>query len=288
VGYGAGGTSDALARLIGGALADLLGQSVVVENRPGGGAIVATEAVVRAPADGHTVLTVGNGMLVYNPALYRHLPFDPDRDLVPVTLLARATFFPIVRRDSPFAGFADVRAAARHAPLTFGAQAVASPHHLAMEVLKRHTGLRAEHVPYRSAPGVAQDLLAGRVDLVPFDATNALPLLRSGDARALLAFGEVRSALQPEVPTARELGFREVVAGGWLGVGVANGTPAHVIGRLQEATRRAVLGGPIWAQLRDRGLEVVADGPLDFETLVRAEAATWRPLIRELGLRLDG
>jgi tripartite-type tricarboxylate transporter receptor subunit TctC len=286
VGYGAGGTSDVLARLIGGTMGERLGQPVVVENRPGAGAIVATEAVVRAPADGHTLLTVDNGILVYNPALYRHLPFDPDADLVPVTLLARATFFLVVRRDGLLMSFADVQAAARRASLTFGTQAVASPHHLAMEVLKRHADLRAEHVPYRGAPAVAQDLLAGRIDLVPFDATNALPLLRGGDARALLTFGEARSALQPEVPTARELGFRDAVAAGWLGLGVAKGTPGPIIGKLHETTRRPVLGDSVSTRLRDQGLEVAASGPREFEALVRAEAATWRPLIRDLGLRI--
>jgi tripartite-type tricarboxylate transporter receptor subunit TctC len=287
VGYPAGGPMDTFARLIGGALGDRLGQPVVVDSRPGAGAIVATETVLRAPADGHTLLTADNGMLVYNPALYARLPFDPDRDLVRVGLIGRFALFLVVRNGSPFGSFAEFQAAARDAQLAFGSPGVASPHHLAMEVLKRHGGFEVLHVPYRGMPALLQELLAGRVEVAIGDIVSVAPALRSGDVRALAALQATRSALFPEVPAVRELGYPEITAGGWLGVCVANGTPGEIVARLAAAIQEAVAAEPVAEELRRRGAEMAGAGPQAFDALVQAEAATWRPLIRELGLRPD-
>jgi len=285
VGYPAGGPSDAYARLIGPALAGDVRQKVVIENRSGASAIIATESVLRAPADGHTLLTADNGMMVFSPAMYGSLPFDPDTDLAKVSLLVRGAFFLLVRADGP-RDFAALQAAARRRPPVFGSAGVSSPHHLAMHLLKRASGLDALDVPHRGIPMVMAELLAGRVDVTVADITSALPTLRTGETRALLVLQETRSALFPDVPTAREAGH-DVVATGWQGVCVARGTPAPIVARLDAAIRTAVARPEVTARLRELGTEIAADGPEAFEAFARAENTRWRPLIRELGIRLD-
>ena len=212
VGYPPGGPSDVFARLTGAHIAARLGQSVLVENRPGGGAVLASEAVARSAPDGYTMLHVDNGILVYNPAIYSRLPYDPDRDLQGVGFIGRFPLFIVVRPDDPardFAGFVE-RSKAR-AP-NYGSPAVASPHHLAMEMVKRRTGLQANHVPYRGGPSAMQDLLAGQIEAVMIDCATGIPFIADGRVRALCALSEARSPRAPAVPTLRELGVADAVA----------------------------------------------------------------------------
>ena len=287
VGYPPAGASDAFARLIAGQMGPRLGQQVLVENRPGGGAVLASEIVARAPADGYTWMHVDNGILVYNPALYSRLPFDPDRDFAGVGFIGRFPLFIVVRPDSPFNSFADYLAASRTRAPTYGTPAVASPHHLAMEMVKRRTGLQAEHVPYRGGPAAMQDLLSGNVDSVVIDCATGIPFIRSPRVKTLCVFSETRSAQAPDVPTLRELGHAQAVAYGWQGISVATGTPAPVIQRLNEELNRAMASADIAQRTRDLGIETPPLTTAQFNAFVQRENAEWRPLIRELGIRLD-
>lgn len=286
VGYPPGGASDTFARLIAGQMGPRLGQNVVVENRPGGGAVVASEAVARSPADGYTWLHVDNGILVYNPALYSRLPYDPDRDFAGIGFIGRFPLYLVVRPDSPHRDFAGFLAAARTRAPTYGTPAVASPHHLAMELLKRRSGLQAEHVPYRGGPAAMQDLLAGNVDSVVIDTATGTPFIRDNRVRTLAAFAENRTRLAPSVPTLRELG-QDAVAYGWQGMSVPAGTPAPVVARLAEEMIRAMQSDAIAPRLRDLDIEYLPWSPAEFQAFVSRENALWRPLIRELGIRLD-
>jgi tripartite-type tricarboxylate transporter receptor subunit TctC len=288
VGYPSGGASDIFARLLGRIMTPALGQSVVIENRPSGGAIVATEAVIRAPADGHTLLHVDNGVLVYNPALYARLPFDPDRDLTSVGFIGRFPLLLLVRNESPIQDFAGLLAASRTRAPTYATPAVASPHQLAMEVLKRRSGLQATHVPYRGMPAVMQDLLSGQVDCAIADVTNATPFLADRRARGLVVMGEVRTPRAPDVPTGIELGMPDTVAYGWQGISVAAGTPAPVVTRLSALLNEAIQSPDALRQYQDTGAEPVLRNPAQMAAFVQRENAVWRPLIRELGIRLDG
>ena len=287
VGYPPGGASDTFARLIGGQMGPRLGQNVVVENRPGGGAVVASEAVARSPADGYTWLHVDNGILVYNPALYTRLPLDPDRDFANVGFIGRFPLFIVVRPDSPYNSFAEFLAASRTRAPTYGTPAVASPHHLAMEMVKRRTGLAAEHVPYRGGPAAMQDLLAGNVDSVVIDCATGIPFIRSPRVKTLCVFSEARSEQAPDVPTLRELGHQQAVAYGWQGISVPSGTPVPVIQRMNEELIRAMASEEISRRTRDLGIETPPLTTAQFNEFVARENAEWRPLIRELGIRLD-
>ena len=287
VGYPPGGASDVFARLIAAHLGSRFGQQVVVENRPGGGAVLASELVARAAADGYTLLHVDNGNLVYNPALYARLPYDPDRDLTGIGFIGRFPLFLVVRPEHPAQDFAAlVRASKAQAP-NYASPAVASPHHLAMEMVKRRTGLAATHVPYRGGPAAMQDLLAGNVESVCIDCATGIPFINSGRVRALACFSETRSPRAPEVPTLRELGHGNAVAYGWQGMSAPAATPAPLVARLNEALRAAVAADDVQARFRDLGIENRPASPTEFTEFVRRENAEWRPLIAELAIRLD-
>jgi len=287
VGYPPGGASDAFARLIAAQMGPRLGQNVVVENRPGGGAVLASEMVARSAPDGYTWMHVDNGILVYNPALYARLPYDPDRDFAGVGFIGRFPLFIVVRPDDPVRDFAGLVERSKTRAPTYGTPAVASPHHLAMEMVKRRTGLAAEHVPFRGGPAAMQDLLAGTVDTVVIDCSTGIPFIRDRRVRALCVMSEARSAQAPEVPTLRELGFPTAIAYGWQGLSVPAGTLAPVIARLNQELVRAVASEEIARRMRDLGIEPAPWGPADFQAFVGRENAEWRPLIRELGIRLD-
>lgn len=287
VGYPAGGPSDTFARLIAGFIGPRLGQNMVVDNRPGGGAVLASETVARSTPDGYTLLHSDNGNLVYNPALYAHLPYDPDRDLTAAGFIGRFPLFLVVRPDSAWNSFADYVAASKRQAPTYGSPAVASPHHLAMEMLKRRAGFDATHVPYRGGPAAMQDLLSGTVDSVLIDCATGIPFIRDGKARALVVLSEARSAQAPSVPTALELGIDRAVAFGWQAMHAPTGTPAPIIARLNEEMRAAVASGGMQERMRALGIESAPWSPAELNDFVARENATWRPLIRELGIRLD-
>jgi tripartite-type tricarboxylate transporter receptor subunit TctC len=287
VGYPAGGASDTFARLIGQQMGAKLGYSVVVENRPGGGAVLASETVARSPADGYTFLHVDNGILVYNPALYSKLPYDPDKDLAGVGFIGRFPLFLVVRPDSPANSLMDYIALSKSRPPTYGTPAVASPHHLAMEMLKRRAGFDATHVPYRGGPAAMQDLLSGAVDSVVIDCATGIPFIRDRKVKTLVVLSEQRSASAPEVPTAREMGHPEAVAYGWQGMSVPAGAPAAVIARLNQELNAAVASPELQARMTSLGIENAPWSPSDFNGFVAKENALWRPLIRDLGIRLD-
>ncbi|MBW8270252.1 Bug family tripartite tricarboxylate transporter substrate binding protein [Caldovatus aquaticus] len=288
VGYPPGGASDTMARLIANAIGTRLGQPIVVENRPGGGAVLASELVARSAPDGHTLLHSDNGMLVYNPALYQRLPYDPDRDLTGIGFIGRWPLFFVATPESPYRSFAELVEVSRRRPLTYGTPGVASPHHLACEMVKKRTGLEATHVPYRGGPLAMNDLLGGRVDLVVIDTSTGLPFVRAGRVRVLAQLGDRRSDQLADVPTLAELGHAGAVAYGWQSLSAPAGTPAPVIARLNEELVRAMGTPELAAHTRNIGVEVVNMTPEQFNAFVRGECEIWRPLIRELGIRVDG
>lgn len=287
VGYPPGGPSDVFARLIAAFIGPRLGQTMVVENRPGGGAVLASETVSRSAPDGYTLLHTDNGNLVYNPALYSRLPYDPDRDLTGVGFIGRFPLFLVVRPDSPIDSLTDYIAAAKQRAPTYGSPAVASPHHLAMEMLKRRAGFEATHVPYRGGPAAMQDLLSGTVDSVLIDCATGIPFLRDGKAKGLVVLSEARSAQAPTVPTSGELGIGHAIAFGWQAMSAPTGSPDDAITRLNTELNAAMASAEMQARTASLGIEHSSWSPAQLNAFVARESAEWRPLIRELGIRLD-
>jgi len=285
--YGAGGPTDTFARLLGRHMTPRLGQSVVVDNRPGGGGVLATELVLQQPADGPTLLLVDNGMVVYGPALYSRLPYNPDTALTGVGLIARFPIMLILRNENPIRDWAGFLAAARSRPPTYGSGAVASPQHLAMEYLSRRARFDATHVPYRNSPAALQDMIAGAVDCMLTDSASATPAIRQGQARALAVMTPQRLPALPDVPTFRELGVEVDPAYAWMAMCVAAATPAPVVARLNEALNAAIATEEVAQVIRNLSAEAVPGDAAAFNAQIRAESALWRPLIRDLGIRLD-
>ena len=290
VGYPAGGGTDVLARLVGAAMVQRLGQPVVVENRPGAATNIAAEAAARAEPDGYTVFTAGNETLVFNPALYRNLSFDVDRDLRPLGLMARFHLVLAAKPASAITTARDFVAAARaqQGRLTYGSPGIGSPHHLAMERLVRDLAIRLTHVPYRGMAPVMNDLMAGVVECGIVDIAAGGEMLRTGQIRPLAICSEARHPSLPQVPTVEEaLALPGFTAYAWQGLTAPSRTPDAIAARLTEALAASVAEPAVQARMREIGLEPLQGGPAEYRAMIEAERAVYWPLIRALGLRLD-
>jgi tripartite-type tricarboxylate transporter receptor subunit TctC len=290
VGYAAGGGTDILARLVGGTMSQKLGQQMVIENRPGAATNLGAEAAAKAAPDGYTVFTAGIETLVYNPALYKTLPFDPDKDFRPIGLMARFHLVLTVKRDSSAASARDLIERARAEPgrIDYGSPGLGSPHRLAMERLAKEAGLRFNHVPYRGMAPVITDLLGGTVEAAIVDYAAGGEVLRSGQLRPLAICSAQRLDSLPNVPTVQEaLGLRGFEAYAWQGLVVPARTPDVIADRLAEELGAALKQEPVRNRMREIGLETLTGGPDEFKALIAAERAVWVPLIRDLGITLE-
>ena len=246
VGYPAGGGTDVLARLLGAAVSARLGVPVVVENRPGAATNLAAEAAANAAPDGYTVFTAGNETLVFNPALYRRLPFDPDNGLRPLGLMARFHLVLCARPNGEVADAAGfvARARASAGAVDYGSPGIGSPHHLATERLARDLGVRLNHVPYRGLAPVMNDLVAGTVETAVLDMAAGAEVIRTGRVRPLVLLSPARLAAVPDVPTAAEaFGLPGFEAYAWQGLTAPARTPDELCARL-TAELAAALAEP--------------------------------------------
>jgi tripartite-type tricarboxylate transporter receptor subunit TctC len=290
VAYPAGGGTDALARVIGAAMAERLGQPIVVDNRPGAGATLGADAAAKSPPDGHTVFSGDSGNMVNAIALFRRLPYDPARDFRAVGLFADFPLAIAVPAASSFRTIADYIATAKAAPNTVacGTPGVGSPHHMAVERLMRDAGIRLNIIPYRGgAPGV-NDLLSGTLPSMLADIASAGGSLRAGQVRALAVTTPARWRTLPDVPTLREAaGLSDYRAPAWQGMVAPAATPDAAIRRLSEALGQVMNTPAIQARLIEIGVEPLVGGAAEFDALMAADRAYWVPLIRELGITLD-
>ena len=290
VAYAAGGGTDTLARILGGNLSPRLGQPVVVENRPGGATNIGAEAAARAAPDGHTVFSADNGTLVFNPALFRKLPYDPERDFRPIGLMARFPLVLTAKQTSAFNGARDFieGAKARPGQIDYGSPGIGSPHHLAMERLAKETGTRLNHVPYRGAAPALNDLLAGTIEAMVLDLASGGGHLRSGRVKPLALCSLTRHPDLPDVPTVQEaLGLRNFEASAWQTLMVPARTPDAVAARLTAELAAALREEAVVERIRAIGLEPLTGGPEEAAKLIEAERAVWVPLIRERGITLE-
>ncbi|HEY8606240.1 MAG TPA: tripartite tricarboxylate transporter substrate binding protein [Noviherbaspirillum sp.] len=287
--YPPGGGSDTIARAIGQQLSSQVGQPVVIENRPGAGTIIGAEAASRSAPDGYTIFSGDNASYVFNSALYRKLPYDPQKDFAPVALIAR---FPLLLVANPAAGFADARdliAKLRQSPgkYSYASVGAGSPHHLAMEMFKQRSGTFAVHIPYRGAGPAVQDVLGNQVPVMMLDLATALPHLKSGKLKALAVASGKRLALQPEVPTMQELGFGDVEMYAWQGIAVPAGTGGDVVARLNAEVNKALAAPEVHKRLGDLGVELLGGTPQQMADYLRSETTRWHALIKERKITLD-
>jgi tripartite-type tricarboxylate transporter receptor subunit TctC len=284
----AGGTIDILARVLSDRLAAGLGQPVLVENRPGAGTNIGMEAVVRAAPDGH-VAVIGGVPVATNKTLYSRLPFDPAKDLAPVSLLVTSGNVLVVNPSLPVASVKELIDHARSRPgeLHFGSPSTGSTPHLAGELFNALAGVKMVHVPYKGAAQGLTDLIGGRLQLSFDNIPPAIPHIRSGKLRALAVTAAKRSPLLPELPTVAEAGLPAFDVSAWFGLLVPAATPGAVVRRLHAETVKALREPAARERLEGLGFEVVGSTPEQFAAHVQSEAARWSRIIRESGAKAD-
>jgi tripartite-type tricarboxylate transporter receptor subunit TctC len=287
--FAPGGTSDILARILGPELVRELGANVVIENRSGAAGNLGAELVARSAPDGTTLLLIDTGVLATAPALYARLPFDPARDLAPVTLLIYAPYILAVNPAVPARNAAELVALARRAPNTLNVahSGVGAANHLTALMLTAAWGAELTQVPYRGGAAALTAVTGGEAQIIVNGATATAPFCKDGRLRAIAVSGPRRLPDFPDVPTFAELGWPATESGTWQGVLVAGGTPAPAVARL-DAALRAVLARPeVARRMADIGAEVRALGPEAFRAWLATETETWGRVVRANNIRLD-
>ena len=287
--YGAGSSPDVLARVLNDRLSARLGQSFIVENRPGAGGNAGTDAVAKASPDGYTFVLSVNAPLVYNTILYKNLPYDPFKDLTPVTLAARN---PNVCAVTPAMGVDSVKAwldALRRHPgkYNFASTGNGSISHLGVELIKLKTQSFAVHIPYASSGQAVTAMLQGDVHFACLPAVSVMPQVKAGKLKALAITSAERSPLLPDVPTLTESGLPDIQAAPWFAYMAPAATPPAIVQRLSAELDGALKEPEVREKLRSAYFDPVGGTPAALGQFMREEQARWRPVIERAGLKPD-
>jgi tripartite-type tricarboxylate transporter receptor subunit TctC len=283
-----GGPADTLARLVGPGLSEALGQTVVIDNRPGANGIIAYETTARATPDGYTFTAVAAGVAI-NPSLYRNVPYDPVRDFAPITLGITVPNILIVHPGVKAASVQELLAQARARPgqMTFASAGNGTSGHLALELFRQTTGINVIHVPYKGGGPALADLVGGQVQALFSIALAATPQIKAGRVRALAITSAKRSPVAPELPTVAEVGLPGFEVVGWFGWLAPAKTPRAIVNRLHTEIVK-VLGRPdIRERLLSQSTEPVGNTPAEFAAFIRSEHAKWGKVIRDANVRVD-
>ena len=288
VGFTPGGGVDINARLLAPKLAELLGQSVIVENRPGAGTNIANEHVARAVPDGYTLL-VNTPAVAINMALYRKLPYDTLRDLTAVSIFSESPNILVVNSGVAARDVKELVELARAKPgrLNYSSAGTGTTQHLAGELLKLRTGADVVHVPYKGTAPSLTALVAGEVDMTFANIPAILPHVKSGRLRPLASTGDKRAELMPDVPTMKEAGIDGVEVVVWYGVLAPAATPREIVSMLANAVIRAARSPDIRQRLLEQGAEPVGSTPEAFDKVLRAEVAKWTEVVGVAGIRAE-
>ena len=287
--YAAGGGADALARVIAPALSRELGQPVVIENKPGAASSIAASDVARSAPDGYTIFSADNGTLMYNPALFKKLPYDPVKDFAPVSLLGRLPTIFVVGPGSQARDLKELVQTVKDNPgkISFASAGTGSPHAMAMELFRTQAGLDMIHVPYRGGALSLQDVMAGQVPMTMTDYAGGGAIIRSGKVRPLAVANRTRLPQLPDVPTFAELGYPDVLAEAFGALVVPSATPSAIVERLQAAAQTAVADAEVRKKLIEIGYEPVGGTAEQLRSMLQRDAPRWQKLIRDLNISLD-
>jgi tripartite-type tricarboxylate transporter receptor subunit TctC len=288
VGYSAGGAVDAIARSVGQRMSAILGQPVVVENKPGAGTNIAVKSLTSSAPDGYTLLLAANALAV-NPSLFEPAPYDLERDITPVALVGRVPVVFTVREGSPIKTLPELVAAAKARPggVTVATPGNGSTPHLAMELFQHTAGLSLRHVPYKGGAQAITDVLGGHVDVVAVNALEVLPLAKSGKLKVIAVMSTERSAVLPGVPTVAESGYPGFESSVWYGFVAPAGLPKPVLATLHEAVQKALESKEVREQLAAAGGIPLPGPTAQFDKLLKSDAARYGKLIREANIKLD-
>jgi tripartite-type tricarboxylate transporter receptor subunit TctC len=284
-----GSTPDIVGRALASRLQETMGQPFVVENRAGAGGNIGADAVAKAAPDGYTLLVSTNGVYSINKSLYKSMPYDPDKDLVPVSLLATAPQMLVVNPSLGVRSFKEFLEHVRRNPgkLSYGSVGAGSASHLTMELLKNDAGVFIVHIPYKGFPPAVTDMLGGSIHTLFAIVPGVLPHVKAGKMTGLAVTALKRSELAPEVPSVGELGYPQLESLAWIGLGLPAGTPQEVLSRLSAETMRGMRAPEVRNLLGKQGFDVVAGSPQEFSRWIRAEAEKWGRVIKASGAAVD-
>ncbi|MGH8732433.1 MAG: Bug family tripartite tricarboxylate transporter substrate binding protein [Burkholderiales bacterium] len=282
-----GGAADFIARLVGGKVAEAVGQSVIVENRGGAGGTIAAAAVAKAAPDGYTLLQNSITTHGVGPHLYSKLPYDPVKDFAPVSGLALLPLVMAVNAELPLKSVDDVVAAAKKGGLNFASSGNGGAPHMAAELFKSVTGAPLTHVPYKGSGPAVADLVGGRVQIMFDAAPSLIAHIRGGKLRVLAAASEQRNRLLPEVPTFAELGYPKVAVSLWYGLLAPAATLRQVIDKLNSEVGKILESAEVRERLLAQGAEPMPGTPEAFASFMREEMAKWAPVVKQAGVKLD-
>ena len=287
--YPPGGGNDTLGRLFAVKLGERIGQPVVVENRPGAGTLIGTEAAAKSTPDGYTILLSSIATHALSPNLYSKVPYDPIRDFAPITLLGIAPTVLVVTNDLPAKDLAELVAAAKAKPgaLAYASGGNGTPPHINGEVFKSVAGVDLLHVTYKGGGPALVDLIAGRVQVMLDTAASAMPHVRGGKLRALAITGPKRSPEYPDLPTFAEAGLPQYDTNAWYSMHAPAGTPPEVVRRLNAELVASLKDADVQARFKQLSTEPVGNTPEEFAAFVRAELDKYARIIKSAGIRLD-
>ncbi len=286
--YPAGGGSDVVARVLAEPMGRLLGQAMVINNKPGAATNIGAEYVAHAKADGHVVLTADTATLAANPALYTKLAYNAEKDLIPVGLIARFPMILVVNANIPVKNLTEFTAWAKQQAkgLNYATPGAGSPHHLATELFRERSGLALAHVPYRGAAPAIQDVIGGQLPMMFVDTASGYPHIMSGRLRAI-AIASAKRVPGFDVPTFAEQGMKDFEAYAWQGMVVPANTPPETITTLNKALLTALDSTAVKARFQTLGLEALPSTPAKMAAYTQSERAKWGALIRSNNIRLD-
>jgi len=284
-----GSTNDVLARIVAPKLQEALGQPVVVENKPGAGGNIGADMVVKAAPDGHTLLVGYNGPIAINVTLFDKMPYDPVRDLAPITLAVKSPQYLVVNPATGITSVADLVAKAKAQPsrFSYASVAVGSASHLTMEMLKLAARIHLTHIPYRGAGPAVTDLLAGNVQAAFFVPGNVQQFAKEGRLKLIASSGVKRFASTPDVPTLAESGFKDFEATSWIGFLTTAGTPRPIIDRYNRELVKILNSQEVKDKLHEMEFEVIAGSPEQFGSWIRSEIARWGEVIKATGAKAE-
>ena len=284
-----GSTNDVLARLVAPKLQEVLGQPVIVENKSGAGGNIGADFVAKAPPDGHTLLVGYNGPLAINVTLFDKMPFDPLKDLAPITLAVKSPQYLVVNPGTGITSVEDLVAKAKANPTKYSYASIAmgSASHLTMEMFKLAAHIQMTHIPYRGAGAAVTDLIAGNVQAGFFVPGNVQQFVKEGKLKLLASSGQKRFPSTPNVPTMIESGFKGFEATSWIGFLAPDGTPRNIIDRYNTELVKILNTPEMRERLRDMEFEVVASSPEQFGAWIRTEIPRWGKVIKATGAKAD-
>jgi tripartite-type tricarboxylate transporter receptor subunit TctC len=286
----AGGTNDIIARLIAEKLTETLKASVIVENRPGGaGGTVGADTVAKADPDGYTLLLASTATLAINPSLYAKLPYDPQRDFEPISVIGTSPLILVVNTSLPAKDVGELITLLRAKPgdYSYASAGKGTPLHLVAELFATQTGTQIVHVPYRGAAPAVTDLLAGHVHLIFDNLPSVLPHIQSGTLRPLLVTGSRRLPQIPDTPTVVEAGLSGAEAVSWFALAAPKGTPPEIVGKLSNAVRAIAKSPAVSERLVGLGTEPWGSTPDEMKAHVVSETAKWARIVKEAGVTAE-